>query len=211
MNDKRFRALAFVSALLLLPACGEQTGQMQGYKETKSMVLDILQSEDGKKAIREAQKKAAEEDGMSMLSSGDTQQLQMTVKQVLTDTNHNMLKTMMTDPKFAGDFAKAIKEEHKQLQKDLMKDPEYQQQFIQLMKNPEFETLLMDAMKSTAYRQQTMSIIQEAFQSPLFRAELIQLFKKAIEEESKPKSEQKGGQGSDSSKGGGGTESSQEL
>lgn len=234
MNWKKVRG---VSALLLLPlliSCGsggssEGSSSSSGYKDTKSMVLDILKSDDGKKAIKEASKSGDESAAgilqaqsaqggagggkMQMLSAQDAQQLQTMVKDVLTsDGSDKMIKALMTDPKFAGDFAKALQKEQKQLHKDLMKDPEYQKQMLDLMKNPDFEKMMMDSMKSTQYRQQVMTVMQEALQSPLYRLELMQLLKKVMEEESQQPSQGKqqkggekgGGQGKQGGGGGGG-------
>jgi len=168
------------------------------------MVLDILKSEDGRKAIAEAQSKASASSkgtGIKMLSEGDAQQIQTAVKEVLTDANSSkMLQEMITNPKFAGEYAKAIKSETKNLHKELIKDPEYQKELIQAMKNPEFQKMLTDVMKGTEYRQQTMSVMQDAIQSPLFRLELMNLLKQVMEEETKPKNqkEKSGKQGSSS-------------
>jgi spore germination protein D len=204
------RWIPAILIVLILTSCGSNSAALQGnYKDTKSMVLDILKTEDGKKAIKEATD-SGEGGGkngtqMKILSAGDTQQLQMAVKDVLTDANNTkFLQQMMTDPKFAGDFAKAIQKEHKQLQKDLMKDPEYQKAMIDLMKNPEAERILLDAMKSQQYRQQMMSVIQESMQSPLFRADMINLMKKAIEEQLKAQSQTDGQGKKEGGQGGGG-------
>lgn len=46
---------------------------------------------------------------IKLLSANESLQLQMAVKDVLTAKENNMFLTdMMKDPKFAGDFAKAI-------------------------------------------------------------------------------------------------------
>ncbi|TBL69231.1 spore gernimation protein [Paenibacillus thalictri] len=206
------RSIPAILIVLVLASCGSDNNNAQGnassYKDTKSMVLDILKTEDGKKAIKEATDSSGQggEAGggqLKVMSTGDTQQLQLAVKDVLTDTNSTKFLTqMMNDPKFAGDFAKAIQKENKQLQKDLMKDPDYQKQMIDLMKNPEAQRIFLDTMKSQQYRQQTMSVIQESMQSPLFRTEMINLMKKAIEEQLQSQS-QPGGQSGGKSGGGG--------
>jgi spore germination protein D len=208
------KQLAIITVVtLMLTACASNTnpGQMQSYKETKAMVLDILKTEEAKKVIEEAaQAKTKNSDEMKirqMLASDQGQQIQLAVRQVLTDPQYpTVLRTMMTDPKFAGEFAKAVQKENKQLHKELMKDPEYQTMMIEIMKNPEFEELIMDILKSKAYRQQTMSIIQDSLQNPLFRMEMLELMKKALEEESKPKKEgqQGGGEGGEGGGGAGG-------
>jgi spore germination protein D len=196
---------------ILLSSCGSDASSSQaqtgGYKDTKTMVMDILKTEDGQQAILAASLKAAAKDEgqLKLLSVGDNQQMQMAVKDVLTDTSNNkFLQTVITDPKFAGQFAKAIQKEMKQLQKDLMKDPEYQQALIGTMNNPDFSKILLDTMKSTAYRQQTKTIIQESMQSPLFRLELMNIMKKILEEESQPKQPSQGANGGSGSSGQGG-------
>ncbi|MCS7463610.1 spore germination lipoprotein GerD [Paenibacillus doosanensis] len=195
--------------IMVLASCGsdKQASQSQsgGYKDTKTMVLDILKTEDGKKAIQMALNSgiggssgggAQSEGQMKLLSAGDSQQIQLAVKDVLTDTSNNkFLQTVMTDPKFAGQFAKAIQKDTKQLQKDLMKDPDYQKSLMDAMKNPDFEKMLMDAMKGPQYRQQMKTVMQESLQSPLFRLELMNLMKKVLEEESQPKAQSQGGGG----------------
>lgn len=42
-------------------------------------------------------------------------------------------------------------------------------------------------MKSAAYRQQTMQVMKESLQSPLFQAELMKLMTKVSEDMTKPK------------------------
>jgi spore germination protein D len=185
-------AIRVLSVFLLLPllaSCGseQQMGQTtQSYKDTKTIVLDILKSEDGLKAIQTAAVK--NQDGATkLLATGDGQQLQLAVKDVLTAPGTDkLLQKTMTDPRFAGEFAKATQSNMKQLHKDLMRDPEYQQQMIQVMNNPEYQKLLLQVMKGAAYRQQIMSVMQESLQSPLYRVQLIDMMKKVVEEETAP-------------------------
>ncbi|SFM34594.1 spore germination protein D [Paenibacillus sp. 1_12] len=213
MKSQWLRKAVFLILIgMVLSSCGSDSSSSQaqngGYKDTKTMVLDILKTEDGQKAILTASQKAAAQDGgqLKLLSAGDAQHIQLAVKDVLTDTSNNkFLQTVITDPKFAGEFAKAIQKEMKQLQKDLMKDPEYQQALVGTMKNPDFEKMLLDTMKSTPYRQQTKTVIQESMQSPLFRLDLMNVMKKVLEEESQPKqqsSESGSGSGGEGKSGG---------
>jgi spore germination protein D len=199
MRTQRSRLLITVMLVAgLLSACGSDQASSSGsgsgsgtnYKDMKSMVLDILKTEDGRVAIQEAT--IHENSKLQLLSAGDTQQLQLAVKDVLVDTDQTkFLQKMITDPKFAGQFAKAIEKDTKKIQKDLMKDPEYQKQMMDAMKSPDFETLLLDTMKTTPYRTQVKTVIQESLQSPLFRLELMELMKKVLQEESMPKQQGK--------------------
>lgn len=153
------------------------------------MVMDILKSDEGRKAVQAATfgvdgtTGSLQTSGIKTLAVSDVKQLQLAVKDVLTDTqNSTFLQNLMKDPKFAGDFAKAVQKENKQLLKDLMKDPEYQKLQLDTMKNPEYQKILIDTMRTMQYRQHVMSVIQESMQSPLFKVEMINMLKKAIEE-----------------------------
>jgi len=194
--------------IILLSSCAtQQPPSGPDYKEIKSMVVDILKTEEGKKAIEEAQKSGDQNSSqmMQMLSSPEGQQIQIAVKEVLTDPQYpEQLKTLMTDPKFAGEFAKAVQQENKEIHKQLMTDPEYQTLLLDVMKNEDFKKLMLEVMKAKEYRQQTMTIMQEAIENPLFRMELMELMKKVMEEESKPKDEKKSEEKSKESSGGGG-------
>jgi spore germination protein D len=194
--------LPLITIALLLSSCGtdkSSQGQSQAgtYKEQKTMILDILKSEDGKKAISAANRSImngdvgttgiAGQSQIKLLSANESLQLQMAVKDVLTAKENNMFLTdMMKDPKFAGDFAKAIQKETKQMFKELLKDPEYQKSLVDVMKNPDYEKMMLDVMKTAAYRQQMMTVMEESIQSPLFRAHMVDLLKSAIVQQSKP-------------------------
>lgn len=204
MKVRWLRNVPLLLILGFLTACGSESQasstSSNAYKDTKSMVLDILKTEDGRKAIQEAA--ITQNTKMQLLSAGDTQQLQLAVKDVLVDTqNTQFLQKMITDPRFAGQFAKAVQADTKQLHKDLLKDPEYQKSMMEAMKSPDYQTILLDTMKGTPYRTQMKTVIQESLSSPIFRLELMDLMKKVLQEESMPK-EQKGQKGG--GKGGGG-------
>jgi spore germination protein D len=183
---------AAVAALTVLTSCGQDSQQSAqvNYNEVKSMVVDILKTEDGQKAIEEASKKVEASDfqQLQILNTGQGQQLQLAVKEVMSDPAYSAaLKEAMIDPKFAGDFAKAITTENKKIQKDLMKDPEYQQAMIDILKDPQMQAMLFQTMKSSEYRQQIKTVVLESIESPLFQQELLKLMERALEEQAKPK------------------------
>jgi len=192
----KWRWLALTACLVLLAGCGAggggQNAAVPNYKDIKSMVIDILKTEEGQKAVQEAlQESGAGAGGMRILSAEQGLQLQMAVKDVMTDPTYSKnLRNMMLEPKFAGEFAKAIVKEDKQLHKELMKDPEYQTMLIDVMKNPEFEKLLIEVMKGKTFRQQTMAVFQDALNNPLFKVQLLDLMTKAIEEHTRKMEEE---------------------
>lgn len=174
--------------VIVITSCTKS--EEMSYNEMKTMVLDILKTEDAQKAIAESKqenlkKLSDEEKTLQMLKSPQGEQMQEAVKNVLTDPerSHIILKTLMTDPKFAGEFAKTIQEEDKEIHKQLMTDPEYQTMLIDVMKGSDFEALVVDIMKGKAYRQQTMNVLEDTMKNPLFRLELLELMKKAVEEQ----------------------------
>ena len=46
--------------------------------------------------------------------------------------------------------------------------------------------MVLDVMKTAPYRQQMMTVMEESIQSPLFRAQMVELLKAAIAQQSKP-------------------------
>ncbi len=160
------------------------------YSAVKSMVVDILKTEDGQKAIGEATLRSSSVDStqLRILQTGEGQKLQMAVKEILSDPAYALpLKEMMVDPKFAGDFAKALRTEMKDINKALIKDPEYQQALIDVMKDPQIKQMILETMKGSEYRKQMMTVMKESFDNPLFKADILKLMEKALEEQSKPK------------------------
>ncbi|WNQ11776.1 spore germination lipoprotein GerD [Paenibacillus aurantius] len=216
MGSSRLSAAILVLAIALLGACGNpsssNSGQSaQSYKDTKSIVIDVLKSDDAQKVIEEASNKNKDKT-VKLLSTGEGQQIQMAVKDILIgETGSKLVEKTMLDPKFAGDFAKSIQKTNAQMHKDLIKDPDYQKSLLDLMNTPEYQKLVMDSMKSPQYRQQMMKVIQESLQSPLYKAELMALFTRVLQEDIKPKegkaedkSKKEGGGDSGKQDGGGG-------
>lgn len=207
MTAKRMLLIPALLPVLLLISCGseqQQSSQPQSYKDMKAMVLDVLKTEDAQKAMSTAAKN--QDKTLQLLSTGEGQQIQLAVKELLTTENHGlkMLEATMTDPKFAGEFAKAAQKNLKQIEKDLLKDPEYQKNLFEALNNPDYQKIILETMKSQKYRQQMQEVVRESLQSPLFKAELIAMFQKAVAEEMKPKDDKtltitsesgKGGQG----------------
>lgn len=155
----------------------------------KTMVIDILKTEDAQKALQESATASTGNTGFSskILSVQDQEQVRLAVKEVLVSPDYDkVIKTLMTDTRFAGEFAKTVNSQNKQIHKDLIKDPTYQKDLIQAMKSPEMDKVILDVLQGSQYRKQVMSLMQEAMQNPLFRLEVLDLLKKAVQEELKP-------------------------
>lgn len=179
---------------LLLTSCGmeQQASSNLNYKEVKTMVVDILKTEEGKKAIEEAQSGGSGGSGggmkMNALTTDQQEQVRTAVKDTLTSSEYKeVIEKVMTDPKFAGEFAKAISKDNKQLHKDLIKDPTYQKSISDIMKSPDMMKAYLDVMKSPEYRTQLMAIMKESMSTPLYKLEVMELLTKVVQEELKPK------------------------
>lgn len=187
-------AAAAVALSLVLVSCGQETGgsgNQMSYKEVKSMVIDILGSEDAQKAITKAQTQTAEGEGMLLaknMTAQDFEQVRLAVKDVLTSPEYNIvIEKIMKNPRFAGEFAKAVSKDNKQIHKDLMKDPDYQKDLIEMMKQPEAQRVLFDATRTPEYRKMLMSSVSEAMQNPIFKLEILKMLQSVVKEELMPK------------------------
>jgi spore germination protein D len=179
-------------------------GQLE-YEETKKMVVDILKTDDGKKAIQEIMS----DDKMKQELVMDQAIVSSTIEETLTsDKGAEFWKKSFEDPKFAESVAKSMKKENEQLLKDLMKDPEYQGMMIDVLKDPELEKQMTTILKSKEYREHLQKVMTETFESPLFKTKIQDILIKAAEETGAGKKEEEQGGGSEEGGGeaGGGTE-----
>ncbi|MFB9329486.1 spore germination lipoprotein GerD [Paenibacillus aurantiacus] len=182
----------------MLAGCGSEptssSNDSMSYKDMKSMVIDILKTEDAQKALQESAISTTGNNGLTskLLSVQDQENVRLAVKETLVSPDYyKVIEQLMTDPRFAGEFAKAVNKQNKQLHKDLIKDPTYQADLIKVLKNPEMEKMILEVMNSTQYRKQVTTIMQESMQSPIYRLEILDLLKKAVQEELKVKPNEK--------------------
>ncbi|MEH7442685.1 spore germination lipoprotein GerD [Bacillus sp. JJ1122] len=201
--EKIMKFLIPAAFLLLAAGCAptESGGGQVDYEETKKMVVDILKTDDGKKAIQEVMG----DDGMKQKLIMDQPVVTDTIEKTLTsEKGMDFWKKSLEDPKFAESVAKSMKKENEKLLKNLMKDPEYKGMMIEVMKDPELEKELTTLLKSKEYREHLQKVMSETFESPLFKAKLQALIVKAAEELPTQKPEG----GGDGGGGGGGSGSS---
>jgi spore germination protein D len=201
MKPKDIRLIGLIGLILFLvttlTACGSEqsnSSSQMGYKEMKSMVVDILKSDEGKKAVEEAlstPSSSGSGGGIKMLSSSaSSEEIRTAVKDTITAPEYKKeFEKIMTDPQFAGDFAKAINSESKDLHMKLIKDPTYQKAVADIMKSPEMSKMFLDLTKTSDFRKQTMTVMTEAMQNPLFKMEVMELLKSVVQTELQPKVE----------------------
>ncbi|OIK14381.1 spore gernimation protein GerD [Bacillus sp. MUM 116] len=193
--------LLLLPIMMLLSSCAStdtSSGGQVDYDQTKKMVVDILKTDDGKKAIQEVMS----DDKMKEKLVMDQKMVSQTIEQTLTsDKATTFWKKTFSDPKFAQGVAKNMRSENEKLLKDLMNDPQYRGMMIQVFKEPEIQKELADALKSKEYREHLQKVIAETIESPLFKAKMQELLLKAAEDVKNSSSGGKDSGGSQSSGG----------
>lgn len=188
-------------SIILISACTDEikSGKETDYDTTKKMVVDILQTEDGKKALRELM--TDEEMKKQLVIESDT--VKDAINNVLiSEKGKEMWEKLFKDPTFVEGYAKSMAEEQEKLMKSLMNDADYQKQMLELLQNPEIDKQILDLMKSQQFRSHLEETIQQTIETPLFQAKIKEILLEAAEKQGKQQ-EQSGGES-----GGGGKESS---
>ncbi|WP_078415025.1 spore germination lipoprotein GerD [Priestia abyssalis] len=179
-------------SLLIFTSCApaEQETQRMDYDQTKKMVVDILKTDEGKKAIEQVMNEEEVKQQLIM----DQAIVKDTIQNTLTsEKGSEFWKKIFEDPKFAESFAKSLQKEQEKIIKQLMKDPDFQKSLIELFQNPEMEKQMLTVLKSQEYRSHIQKIMTETFESPLYKAKIQDLLLKAAEEvEQGNKEQQKG-------------------
>ncbi len=166
--------------LFFLTGCGQnEPSNKVDYEQTKKMVVDILKTDDGKKALKELMTDEKMKETLVM----DHAIVADTIEKTLTsDKGMDFWKKSFEDPKFAESIAKSMKKENKQLLKELMKDPEYKGMMVETLQDPELEKEVTKILKSKKYKEHLQTVITDTFESPLFKARLQDILLKAAEE-----------------------------
>lgn len=186
---------SFVNLLLLLSvtlmvscAATEDQGSQPDYESTKKMMVDMLKTDEGKKSIQEV----LSDDEVKQEIIMEQVLVKETIQQVLTsEKGKEFWAELMKDPEFAKSLAESLQAEIEKVIKNLMKDPEYQTMMMDILQDPEMEKAALDLMKSKAYRQQAMTIMAEAFESPYFKAQVNEILGKVASEQMKKEEEKK--------------------
>jgi spore germination protein D len=201
LKRKKLLLLAVMGITLSGCTAAEDSGGELDYEQTKKMVVDILKTDDGKKAIQEVMT----DDKMKETLVMDQKVVSDTIVTTLTsEKGASFWKKNFDDPKFAEAIAKSMQKENEALLKNLMKDPEYRGMMIEVLKDPELEKELTNVLKSKEYRAHLQKVMTETFESPLFKVKMQNILIKAAEE--MKVSEEKSSDGGGSEDSGGGSE-----
>lgn len=182
------KSMLLLLLMMLLTSCSAsgstEVGQVD-YEQTKKMVVDILKTDDGKKAIQDVMS----DDKMKQKLVMDQKVVSDTIQQTLTsDKATDFWKKTFSDPKFAEGVAKNMRSENEKLLKQLMNDPEYRGMMIQVFKEPAVQQQMADVLKTKEYRDNLQKIITETMESPLYKVKMQEILLKAANEMNKGKS-----------------------
>ncbi|HEY2420076.1 MAG TPA: spore germination lipoprotein GerD [Neobacillus sp.] len=195
---KAMKMVLLLPIMVFLTSCSSNDSSGGGqidYDQTKKMIVDILKTDDGKKAIQDVMS----DDKMKEKLVMDQKVVSDTIQQTLTsDKAADFWKKTFSDPKFAQSVAKNMRTENEAILKELMNDPEYRGMMIEVFKEPEIQKELTDALKSKDYREHLQQVISETVESPLFKVKIQDLLLKAAED-MKTKSSSNGNTGEASS------------
>lgn len=180
MYKKQIIPLLFV-CFFILAGCSTQAqgAEELDYVQTKKMVVDILKTDDGKKALKDV---LAEEPFKSQLVMDNTAVNVAIKTTLLSDDGKEFWKSAFKDPEFSKAFADSMAEENQAVLKSLINDPEYRSKLIEVLHDPELEKELADLLKSNEYRKHLKSVISETFESPEYQAKIQEILQKAAKE-----------------------------
>lgn len=171
----------FLFLALLLTGCSTQQAAPT-YDEMKKMVTDALQTEEGKKAVRQ------------MFSDPDFKELivleQPEVKKSIEDTllstkGEEFWKKTFEDPKFTEAIAKSMKKQQQDIMQQLMDDSSFQKQLEEFFSQPDMLKQLETVTQSANMKKHLEKVVEETINSPLMQTKWQELIQKAGEPESK--------------------------
>lgn len=182
----RFYAFIFICFVILVGCSNESTQQDVDYEKTKKMVVDILQTDEGKKALHEIM--ADEKMKQHLIMESDA--VKNAISETLgTEKGTEMWKKLFEDPEFVKTFTESMAEEQKKLFKTLMNDADFQKQMLELLQNPEITKQTLTLMKSQQFREHLEETIQQTIESPLYQSKIQDILLKAASKKEKKESD----------------------
>jgi spore germination protein D len=167
----------FLFSALLLTGCGMQQAAPT-YEEMKKMMTDALQTEDGKKAVRQ------------MFADPEFKELlileQPEVKKSIEDTlfskkGEDFWKKTFEDPKFTESIAKSMKGQQQEIMKQLMDDASFQKQLEEFFAQPDMLKQMETVTQSANMKKHLEKVVEETINSPLLQTKWQELILKAGE------------------------------
>jgi len=169
--------LSLLGIFLTSCAANESKGNEVSYEETKKMIVDILKTDEGKKALQEV---LSDEQFKQEIIMNQEETKKAIEETLVSEKGKKFWEQQLKDEKFAQAFAKSMEKPFEDLMKGLMNDPEYQKKMMELMQNPEMDKNYTKLIKSSEMRSHFQKLIQETFENPMFKAEIFDMLKKKV-------------------------------
>ena len=191
---KYFSLILF--SLIVLAGCNDSSTNIS-YEDNKKMVVDALQTEEGKKALRTI---LADSQFQDMLIIENDQVKKSVEETMLSKKAEDFWKEVYQDPKFSETMAKSMQKQQEDLMKNMMKDSDYLKDLEAFFSSPEMKKELEKALKSSDIRKEMEKVVEETIKSPALQAKWQKLVEEAGSKsdeggESKDKESKEGGDG----------------
>lgn len=176
--------LIVFSLIFILTGClnDASSDKELDYDQTKKMVVDILQTDEGKKVLQEI----IADDKMKQHLIMESDVVENSIKKMFASkTSTEMWKQLFEDPSFVKSYQKSMEDEQKDLFKSLMYDAAFQKQMLNLLQNPEMSEQTLTVLKGHQFRKHLEETIQETLDTPLFQSKIQHLLLEAAEKELK--------------------------
>lgn len=155
--------------LFVHSGCASEPKTEPDYDQTKQMMVDILQTDEGKKALLDI----ISDDKLKQHLIIDADIVRETLSETLISKDgKSMWKQLFADPEFVDSFNTAIADEQEKMLKHLMKDADFQKQMMDLLQNPEMKEETLKLLKSQQFREHLEKTITETIDNPIYRAKL---------------------------------------
>ncbi|RYM04861.1 spore gernimation protein GerD [Sporolactobacillus sp. THM7-7] len=165
---------------LIVPAGCESPDEQQSYQENKKMVVDMLKTDDGKRAVREMLQEKEMKGAVVLDQSAVKETI---VETMTTDQGKELWQELMKDSDFSKQLAKAMQKENEALLKKLMKDPSYQEMMMDILKAPDLQQEYLDLMKTKQFREQMEQNVQDLMGSPFFEEKMANAIGEALKKQ----------------------------
>lgn len=163
---------------VLLVSCSDTKTTTMSYDEVKKIMVDAVQTEEGKKAIRQL----FEEKSFRELLVLDTDEVKKATEQTLLSKEaEDFWKKTFEDPAFKESLAKSMKQQQEDILKGLLNDASYQEDLTAFFGQADMQKQLETILKGAVMRKELEKIVTETIENPLMQTKWQELIKKSGE------------------------------
>ena len=172
------RKWLFILLLLLLAGCSENKNSTLSYEEIQKIMVDTLQTEEGKKAVQQILTDPKFQQQLVL----DQKTVQSTIETtLLSEDGKAFWKSLFEGPKFQESYAKALEQQHKKILEAMLTDANTQKQLTTFFGQPEMQKQFETILKGEAMRKQMEEVAMETIENPLLQTKWQELIKKSGE------------------------------